>query len=108
MRQALGVLARFPLVFAAGVIGAVSALTLNHLPFGESEARGVAGNLAMTAWLGVPLLFALAAAAEARRSPLWAALSLQAAGVAGLLGYYRLLAASPWPVRVSRFCLCML
>lgn len=108
MRQALGVLARFPLVFAAGVIGAVSALTLNHLPFGEDEARAVAANLAMTAWLGVPLLFALAAAAEARRSPLWAALGLQAAGVAGLLGYYRLLAASPWPVRVSRFWLCML
>jgi len=108
MRQALGVLARFPLVFSAGVIGAVSALTLNHLPFGESEARAVAGNLAMTAWLGVPFLFALAAASEARRLPMWAGLGLQGAGGAALLGYYRLLAASPWPVRVSRFWLCML
>jgi hypothetical protein len=108
LRQALRALARFPLVFAAGVIGAVAALTLNHLPFGESDARAVAGSLAMTAWLGVPLLFALASAAEARRLPTWAALCLQGAGVAALIGYHRVLAASPWPVRVSRFWLCML
>lgn len=108
LSQALRALARFPLVFAAGVIGAVSALTLNHLPFGESDARALAGSLTMTAWLGVPLLFALAAAAEARRLPTWAALSLQGAGVAALIGYHQVLAASPWPVRVSRFWLCML
>jgi len=108
LRQALRALARFPLVFAAGVIGAVAALTLNHLPFGESDARAVAGNLAMTAWLGVPLLFALAAAAEARRLPTWAALGLQGLGAVGLIGYHHLLEASPWPVRISRFWLCML
>jgi hypothetical protein len=108
LRRGLGALSRFPLVFAAGVIGAVSALALNHLPIGANDARIAAGDLAMTAWLGVPLLFALAAVAESRRFPAWAALGLQGAGVASLIAYHRLLSASPWPVRISRFWLCML
>jgi hypothetical protein len=107
-RHSLGVLARFPLVFAASVIGAVAALAFNHFPYGAFEARTVAGNLCMTAWLGVPLLFALAIAAESRRWPAWALAVSQGAGVAALIGYHRLLAASPWPVRISRFWLCML
>lgn len=107
-RHSIGVLARFPLVFAASVIGAIAALAFNHFPYGAFEARAVAGNLAMTAWLGVPLLFALAIASETRRWPLWAISGLQAAGVASLIGYHRLLSASPWPIRISRFWLCML
>lgn len=107
-RHSLGVLGRFPLVFSASVIGAVSALAFNHVPYGAFDARAMAGNLAMTAWLGVPFLFALAIAAETRRWPVWAAWAAQACGVAALIGYHRLLAASPWPVRISRFWLCML
>jgi hypothetical protein len=107
-RHSLGVLARFPLVFAAGLIGAVAALVFNHFPYGAFDARAMAGNLAMTAWLGVPLLFALAIAAETRRWPVWTVSALQVAGVAALVGYHRLLTASPWPVRISRFWLCML
>lgn len=107
-RQALRALSRFPLVFAAGVIGTVAALFLNHLPYGDYDARTIAGNLAMTAWLGVPLLFALSLLAESRRLPQWAALLLQAGGLASLAVYHHLLIATPWPIRISRFWLCML
>ena len=102
-RQAVRALARFPLVFASGVIGTVAALTLNHLHFMALDARAVAGDLAMTAWLGVPLLFALAEAAESRRWPAWAGYGLQGAGTAALITYHYLLATTPWPVRISRW-----
>lgn len=104
-QRALRAWERYPLVFAAGVIGTIAALVLNHLPAGLTRAS--AGNLVMTAWTGVPFLFALAEGARVRRWPTWAGLSAQGAGLFVLWGYLHLLASSPWPVRISRFWLCL-
>ncbi|HKP94727.1 MAG TPA: DUF4153 domain-containing protein [Fibrobacteria bacterium] len=108
LRQALRALGRFPLVYASAVIGTVAALWLNHLPPSEAEARTVAGNLLMTSWLGVGLFFSLAILSESRRWALWGAAVVQALGVAALYGYHQGLASTAYPVRLSRFWLCML
>jgi hypothetical protein len=108
VRQAIRTLGRFPLVLSAGLIGTVAALWLNHLPLAETHARTLAGNLVMTSWLGVALLFSMAVLAESRRWPQWAALAAQGAGLAALAGFHQSLVMSPYPVRISRFWLCML
>jgi hypothetical protein len=107
IRQALWTLGRFPLVIAAALAGTAAALWLNHIPFPEADARALAGNIVMTAWLGVPLLFALTLLAEAQRWPRWGAFTAQALGATALGGFYWALLSTPYPVRISRFWLCM-
>lgn len=108
LKQALRTLGRFPLVIAVALAGTAAALWLNHLPLPEVETRALAGNILMTSWLGVAFLFALALFAESRRWPPWGAIGSQVLG-AGLLGaYYYVLLSTPYPVRLSRFWLCML
>src|SRR5882757_1077148 len=88
LRPALRTLGRFPLVYASALIGTVAALWLNHLPPPEVDARTVAANLLMAAWLGVGLFFSLAILVESRRWPLWGAFAIQAAGLAALAAYH--------------------
>ncbi|MDB5104989.1 MAG: hypothetical protein JWP91_2678 [Fibrobacteres bacterium] len=108
VRQALETLGRFPLVVAASLIGTVAAVWLNHLPLPEVAARTVAGNLAMTAWLGVGLLFSLTVLAESRGWRQWEGVVAQVLGVASLCGFFWSLVSTPYPIRLSRFWLCML
>jgi hypothetical protein len=107
VRQALRALGRFPLVIAVALAGTAAAVWLNHLPLPEVEARAMAGNLVMTAWLGVPFLFSLAVLSESLRWPAWGTWVAQAAGTGALAGYHYALLSTPYPVRLSRFWLCM-
>ncbi|MEO6094503.1 MAG: DUF4153 domain-containing protein, partial [Fibrobacteria bacterium] len=107
IRQVLWTVGRFPVVITAALLGTAFTLWLNHIPLPEVEARALAGNIAMTAWLGVALLFALTLLAESQRWPLWGALLAQALGATALGCYYWALLSTPYPVRISRFWLCM-
>ncbi|MDB5048027.1 MAG: hypothetical protein JWO30_1098 [Fibrobacteres bacterium] len=108
VRQALRTLGRFPLVYAAALTGTVAALWLNHVPLPEVEARTAAANILMTAWLGVGFFFSLAILSESRRWPLWGSVCAQVLGLAALAGYHHSLASTAYPIRLSRFWLCML
>lgn len=108
LSQTLRTLSRFPLVLGAALMGTACALWLNHIPDADNAGRDLAGNLAMTAWLGVGLLFSLATLAETRhwRWPL--ALGAQAVGLMALAFYFHSLAGSHFPIRMARFWLFML
>jgi hypothetical protein len=106
-RQAVRALGRFPLVIAVALAGTAAALWLNHLPLTQVDDRALAGNIVMTCWLGVSFLFALALAAESLRWPPWGAYAAQVAGAASLAGFYHALLTTPYPIRLSRFWMCM-
>src|SRR3954447_18995649 len=100
--QALKSLGRFPLVLLAGFIGAGAALWLNHLPVANEQTRAVAGNVMLSAWLGVGLLFCLAIFSESRKLPILLAWAMQLAGLLVLGAYYYFQPHFPYPVRVLR------
>gem|GEM_PF-1429907 len=105
--QALRTMGRFPFVLGAALTGTACALWLNHIPEADYAHRELAGNLAMTSWLGVGLLFALAALSETRRWRLALALGSQVVGLLLLAAYYHSLAGSLFPIRMARFWLFM-
>lgn len=108
IRQAFRTLGRFPLVFASSVVGTASALWLNHLPAADEHARAVAGNVTMTAWLGVGLFFSLAILAESRRWNVYLSSGAQAFGALLMAAFHYYQALAPYPTRISRFWICML
>lgn len=108
VRQAWRTLGRFPLVILLSLVGMAAALRLNHLPLSLPDARDLAARVVLVAWIGVPLLFALAVFAEGRRLSRHAAWVLQALVLALLGVYWPSLAGSPFVPRMTRFWLFMI